>query len=165
MKRVLMAAAVVLATGAGVLVSQTLRIFFAEPEGPADIQGHATIIHGADGTVVEGSYVEGRREGHWVEREPDGTVSEGPYVGGVKEGHWVIRYPDGAIFDGPYVAGKQEGQWVERGYKRDSKVQVLGAGRGRSLRRWRAGRSMGGRALGLSMGRWGGQSLHRIRQV
>ena len=46
-----------------------------------------------DGSVYEeGSYVEGERQGDWVERRSDGSVSqEGPYVKGEMHGKWLVR--------------------------------------------------------------------------
>ena len=68
----------------------------------------------ATGTLSEGPYVEGKRHGHWVARFPDGGSSEGPYVDGNMTGHWVRRWPDGDVGEGSMVDGKQHGHWVYR---------------------------------------------------
>ena len=68
----------------------------------------------ADGNVAEGSYVEGRRHGHWIERYPEGVTVEGPYVDDKKHGFWVFGSGDWRAAEGPYVDGKQHGHWIER---------------------------------------------------
>lgn len=57
-----------------------------------------------DSLVHEGSYENGRQNGHWVTRFPDivneGSyhgVEEGTYVDGNKEGSWIMSNPDGRI--------------------------------------------------------------------
>ena len=67
-----------------------------------------------DGTVGGGSWVDGKRRGQWVERYTDGGVGEGPYVDGERHGGWVIREADGEVEEGRYVEGKKHGQWVVR---------------------------------------------------
>ena len=66
----------------------------------------------SSGSINEGPYVDGERNGYWVGRLPNGTVFEGPYVDGVYHGHWVRRWPDGGFQEGPYVDGKRHGHWV-----------------------------------------------------
>ena len=62
----------------------------------------------------EGPYVDGEKNGHWVERYPNGDVREGPYVDGKRSGHWVARCPDMSSMEGPYVNGEMNGHWVFR---------------------------------------------------
>lgn len=67
--------------------------------------------------VHEGSYRDGKRNGHWVERLTSGEGhDEGPYVDGVKHGHWVEAWRGGFphVQEGPYVDGKRHGHWVIR---------------------------------------------------
>ncbi len=68
----------------------------------------------ASGNVLEGPYVDGKRHGHWVLRYADGGVDEGPYADGERNGHWVLRWPAGAVEEGPFVDGEKHGHWVER---------------------------------------------------
>ena len=65
-------------------------------------------------SLAEGRYVDGERNGHWVERDADGGVFEGPYIDGKRNGHWVNRYADGLVWEGPWVAGERHGRWVTR---------------------------------------------------
>ena len=67
----------------------------------------------ANGTVTEGSYVEGKVPGRWIFRYADGTVEAGPMVEGKREGHWVWRYTSGEVQKGSYLEGKEHGQWVK----------------------------------------------------
>ena len=78
----------------------------------------------------EGPYVDGKQQGHWVERNAWG-VSEGPYVDGERHGHWVQRFADGNVWEGPIVDGERHGHWiwrfadgrcVQEEWKRDSLV-------------------------------------------
>ena len=62
---------------------------------------------------LEGTYVDGLRNGHWVSHW-DGGSAEGSYVDGKMNGHWVWRWLDGHVWEGPYVDGKMNGRWVER---------------------------------------------------
>ena len=72
----------------------------------------------ADGTVIgEGSYVDGKKHGHWIMRfvlEDECVMEEGLYVHGKKHGHWVFRWEDGTVWEGPYVDDQEHGDWVER---------------------------------------------------
>lgn len=52
----------------------------------------------ADGTVGEGPYVNGERNGHWVfawRGERAHVVEEDPFVDGERHGDWVLRDADG----------------------------------------------------------------------
>ena len=53
--------------------------------------------------AAEGSFVDGKAQGHWVFRYANGKEEEGPYVNGKMEGHWVTRDADGTVWEGPYV--------------------------------------------------------------
>ena len=59
-----------------------------------------------------GRLKKGRHHGKWVRRFPDGTVQEGPYVRGRKDGLWVERVAKAYrpyIARIPYSAGKRHG--------------------------------------------------------
>ena len=68
----------------------------------------------SDGDVHEGPYVDGKKNGNWVERAPSGRVVEGPYVDGTKHGNWAIHWPSGTVEEGPYGSGRPHGNWVLR---------------------------------------------------
>ena len=92
-------------------------------------------------TESEGSYVNGRRHGHWVTRDsdanvlsrssytlvdgkfdvqrvyqPDGTLnSKYSRFNGKRHGEWVNSHPDGTVKRaGSYVEGKKAGKWLYR---------------------------------------------------
>ena len=65
------------------------------------------------GQVEEGPYIDGRRQGHWVLHAADGTVAEGPVDSG-RSGHWVERFADGTVAEGPYEDDVRQGKWVVR---------------------------------------------------
>ena len=44
----------------------------------------------------------------------NGTVAEGPFENGQRQGQWIFRIEDGGTQEGPYSAGQRHGQWVER---------------------------------------------------
>ena len=62
----------------------------------------------------EGPYVYGEQTGDWIIRSVHGTVNQGPYVNSKRHGRWTIRYADGAVSQGPYVYGEQTGDWIIR---------------------------------------------------
>ena len=73
-------------------------------------------------------YLNGKKHGHWVERDEDGNVAEGPYVEGRRHGHWIERYPEGSPwrdrmwttrsmafgYSDPGTGRAAEGPYVER---------------------------------------------------
>lgn len=86
-----------------------------------------------DGTLTEtlfemmwshtGRFVDGVRQGNWVEVFDGGHYGDeykGPYVDGLRHGNWVIhRWGDSDfkqynIDEGPYVQGKKSGSWLLR---------------------------------------------------
>ena len=69
------------------------------------LAGIAEVITLSDGTILEGSYVNGQEHGHWVTTLSDGTVMEGPYVNGQKHGRWVLKDGNGMV-EGLYVNGQ-----------------------------------------------------------
>jgi len=58
---------------------------------------------------------QGRKQGHWIEKDDDGRVFEGTYADGKEHGHWVERFAGGNVSEGPMVDGKKHGRWVLRG--------------------------------------------------
>ena len=73
-----------------------------EVEGPDENgNGHLTYSN-SDGDEWGGSYVNGKRHGHWIERPwsmSDGKnrLREGSYVEGKRHGKWIFSYPNGDI--------------------------------------------------------------------
>ncbi len=60
-----------------------------------------------------GHLQKGRREGHWVTRSSDGkTQDEGSFVNGRKHGPWIEKFGDSED-KGSYVDGTREGIWVD----------------------------------------------------
>ena len=53
-----------------------------------------------------GTYVDGKRHGHWTEHYENGIVAEGPYVDDKRHGQWTWHYESGTVEKGPYVDGK-----------------------------------------------------------
>ena len=93
-------------------------------------EGFESLLYG-EGTVAEGFYVDGKREGHWVIHQ-GWTVEEGFYVDGKREGHWARRYPAGTVIaEGPYVDGERNGYWV---VKRANVVPEVSLGIGKDGR-------------------------------
>ena len=89
-----------------------------EAEGPDENGNIHLTFRNSDGDEWGGSYVNGKRHGHWIHRSPSSRykgkdwVREGSYVKGRAHGKWVFREPDGTILGGPYVEGKRHGKWV-----------------------------------------------------
>ena len=54
---------------------------------------------------MEGPYVDGKRNGHWVWTYPDGRVESGPYVDDEQHGRWRIAFPDGEVTYVEFVRG------------------------------------------------------------
>ena len=54
-----------------------------------------------------GTYVDGKREGRWTEREAKNSVVEGPYVEGKRHGEW-IEHRDGKVRRHRYSHGKYQ---------------------------------------------------------
>lgn len=95
-----------LADGSGTITGTPER--FAG-ETPSDIERAGWPPYESRGT-----YEEGKRQGHWIDREASNVVDEGPYVDGMRHGRWVSRFDSGSIAEGPYVNGKPRGRWVTR---------------------------------------------------
>ena len=53
--------------------------------------------HGHDDAPVscEGPVVDGKKNGHWIERYASGTVAEGPVVDNKYQGRWIVRFASG----------------------------------------------------------------------
>ncbi len=66
------------------------------------------------GWEIEGPYVNGKKHGHFVERNSNGIVFEGEYVDDKRHGRWVRRNKDRKVIeDGEYVEGEKHGKWNE----------------------------------------------------
>ena len=86
-------------------------------DGKASGEGVDTRRYRVDGewhtSRSEGSYVEGKREGHWDMRLQD-VRWEGSYDNGLAQGRWVGRYDDGRVSEGFYVADKLKGAMTDK---------------------------------------------------
>ena len=68
-----------------------------------------------DGSTRTGELRDGKKHGHWTERDDDGYLSEGPYLDGRRHGHWRIEGTDGGFLsEGPYLDGRRHGRWTGR---------------------------------------------------
>lgn len=55
----------------------------------------------------------GERHGRWTEWQEDGSVAEGLYQAGQREGAWKIATAGGlAIAQGTYKQDRQHGEWI-----------------------------------------------------
>lgn len=64
------------------------------------------------------------RYGEWTFRDSVGTViAKGEYINGLKEGKWMETYPDGTRWEGEYKKGKKKGTWVEISPAKDGKIR------------------------------------------
>ena len=69
----------------------------------------------------EGPMVDGRRHGPWVTRWDNGDIVQGSYVNGKEQGLWVEKYPSMKVeHESPYVDGKLHGVRVTRIFGADS---------------------------------------------
>ena len=75
----------------------------------------------------KGRFRNGRKQGHWVERnqspETWPAYEEGPYVDGMRSGRWAEghEWDDGwRRQEGDYVDNKMHGRWVDRSSDRES---------------------------------------------
>ena len=74
--------------------------------------------------VAEGSYIAGKRDGHWLEKDYWSDtielkeVSAGAYIEGKRDGHWTIRQFSGMmgvftfVQEGSYADGRRYGSWI-----------------------------------------------------
>ena len=74
-------------------------------------QGHWVGLFNS-GVRAEGPYVDSTPHGHWVWKYPNGTQSEGPLVRGIRHGRWIDTFPSGERSEGPYANGQRHGRWV-----------------------------------------------------
>ena len=65
------------------------------------------------GWETEGPYVDGKKHGHFLERNSDGIVFEGEYVDDKRHGRWVRRGPDGKVIEEGGLCGRRETRAVE----------------------------------------------------
>ena len=63
-----------------------------------------------DGSVYEGSYLEGKRHGIGILRMSDGTVYEGQFEAGQIQGSGVQTQFDGTVYEGQFHNGRFQGQ-------------------------------------------------------
>ena len=62
-----------------------------------------------DGRVGGGAYVDGKKQGQWIDPYPVGQW-EGSYVDDKRHGHWVFHYLDGRTETRTYVNGRSQGE-------------------------------------------------------
>lgn len=73
-------------------------------EGITNGSGTLKLIHESDEIEITGSVQNGKLTGHRVIRNPkNGNVNEGPYVDGKRHGLWVCRQPSGRTETVTYV--------------------------------------------------------------
>lgn len=71
--------------------------------------------------IVKGSYVDGLKEGDWIEYI-NGHLAKGKYKDGLKEGQWLYYYSNGNIkFDGNFYQGQLDGK--QELYYNDGKLK------------------------------------------
>lgn len=77
-------------------------------------QGVGTVLwrHDNGGHTWEGTYVDGKRNGHWVIRYADEDVVEGSYVDGERNGDWIMRSSSGSVTEMSYVNDELHGDVI-----------------------------------------------------
>ena len=63
-----------------------------------------------NGGVYEGTFVDGRQQGHGTYRLPNGYEYTGDWVEGRIEGEGRATFPDGSVYEGSFLAGQPEGK-------------------------------------------------------
>ena len=99
--------------GYGIFVKQESQFCYAgfwlnnEPHGYG-------ILRAADGSVYEGKFRFGVKEGTGQERWPDGRKYIGHYRQGLFDGNGSLWHPSGEKYVGNFVKGKMHGQgnWI-----------------------------------------------------
>ena len=75
------------------------------------------LIHGRmtykDGTIYEGGWVDGQRQGRGVCQFPDGSQYEGDCVEGHFHGEGCLVWADGGFYMGEWSAGEMDGRGME----------------------------------------------------
>ncbi len=105
--------------------------------------------------VAEGSWVEGRKQGTWLESDLLGPRATGEYVDGHREGLWTIQLREGGRLEVEYRGGRYHG--VAREYRLDGSLlrelsyvdaEVRGPARIPEGEGWAAGELVGERREG-----------------
>ena len=68
--------------------------------------------YGADGSVYEGEFKEGLKDGYGTMKFANGNTFEGHYKDGTQEGPGTYRFADGRIQTGFYKANAEVGEGV-----------------------------------------------------
>ena len=92
-----------LATG---LVAAVMLAFAAQ----AQDSGEVISKQYADGSVYEGTFVNGLQDGTGTYRLPSGFEYTGTWVAGEIVGTGIARYPNGSIYEGAFAKGQPEGK-------------------------------------------------------
>lgn len=108
------------------------------------------------GTVVaEGSYLDGRKQGDWLESDLLGPRATGAYVDGEREGPWTVQLRDGGRLEVRYRAGLYHG--IASEFSADGSLvrelsyvdaEVRGPARVADGEGWAAGELLGDRRQG-----------------
>jgi hypothetical protein len=75
----------------------------------------------ADGTVYEGGFVEGQREGEGTITRPDGFTYTGGWRDGELHGMGTATYRNGDVYEGMFAMGQRQGEGTMR-YAADGEV-------------------------------------------
>jgi len=74
--------------------------------------------------LLEGTYVDNIKEGHWVEAH-NGYREEGDYLDGVRDGVWKYYYNDDLLyFEGNFIDGSPDG--LHKWYYKNGNIQLQG---------------------------------------
>lgn len=78
-------------------------------------KGPSRTWHARGVKAREGSFLEGQRDGLWIDYYPSGAKqSEGYYLAGNLGGAWTWWFEEGTVSrSGSYQLGKQQGVWTE----------------------------------------------------
>ena len=63
-----------------------------------------------DGSVYEGTFLNGRQHGKGTYRLPSGFEYSGDWVEGEITGQGTARYPNGSVYEGAFLKGQPEGK-------------------------------------------------------
>ena len=63
--------------------------------------------------TLEGAYENGLGNGEWIVRHVEGEIlAKGSYEDDIPQGLWTYRYRDGSVSQGAYLAGRRVGVWT-----------------------------------------------------
>lgn len=104
-KKIILVASIALGILAAVWYVMNRCSFAAKPlDGPVKITYE-------DGSIDEGEYKNGDRDGLWKLTKTDGSVMEAEYIDGQANGPAKATHADGSVLLGEYKNGKPHGIW------------------------------------------------------